>query len=161
MTLSHDRDGELESLLRPSSPDSAIDTFPTMTPTATRTATAAEEEPLLQAAGDAPSPGPAPSKAFQYKVTILCAVLVFVLDVAVFIMESPFQVIMEDVICHNRYPDHVPRRVHSGPFDKDNHPDFRCKGAAVQKTMAAVRSISMIPQLLCRTFRPADTPILG
>lgn len=141
-----DRHEERQSLLSRAHSDDATNTL--------SRAGASDGQPLVQ--GEAATPSategtpllptdlPAevqPSKAFQYKVTLLCAVFIFIVDVSVFLMDPPFQEIVEDVICRIHHPDHVLWQ---------NGVDKRCKAPDVQKMMAMVKSAVMIPQLLCR-----------
>lgn len=155
MTLSRD-DHERESLLRPSSPAEAAAITPSaaIDITSTATTTTSEQTPLLATAPDndtdAASPnGPLPSKAFRHKVTLLCALFIFIVDLAVFLMEPPSQEILEDIICRTHYPDH---RLASFSSSGSDDLDRRCKDPEVQKMMAAVKSLTSIPQLLIRVF---------
>lgn len=154
MTLSRDSH-ERESLLRPSSPSeaAAITSIPTTT--------TSEQTPLLATATNNDtdansSSSPPPSKAFRYKVTLLCALFIFIVDLAVFLMEPPSQEILEDIICRMHYPDHRLASFSGGSGGDDL--DKRCKDPDVQKMMAAVKSLTTIPQLLIRAFHPPVLP---
>lgn len=104
---------------------------------------ATEGTPLL--ATDLPKDA-LPSAAVKYKVIMMCAIFLFIIDVGAFVMDPPTQQLMEDIICRDRFPDH--------PIGKDGVGDGRCKMAEIQKTLAALKSMSMFAQMLCRKYTP-------
>lgn len=78
----------------------------------------------------------------KYKVILMCAIFLFIIDVGAFIMDPPTQQLMEDIICRNRFPDHA--------IGKDGVGDARCKTPEIQKTLAALKSMNMFAQTFCR-----------
>lgn len=108
-------------------------------------AAAAEATPLLLRNTDLP-PGVAPDRAFRRMVVAMCVLFLFIVEVSVFIMEPPTQQIMEDIICRDRYPDHVLR--------VPGREDDRCKGTEVQQTLAMVRSWSTSAEMAVRECLP-------
>lgn len=85
-----------------------------------------------------------PSAAVKYKVILMCAIFLFIVDVGAFVMDPPTQQLMEDIICRDHFPDH--------PIGKDGVGDGRCKMAEIQKTLAALKSMCMFAQMLCRKY---------
>ncbi len=106
-----------------------------------QTTPSSEGTPLLHNT-DLP-PDVAPDKKFRRLVVAMCTVLLFIVEVSVFIMAPPTQQIMEDIICRDRYPDHLLRM----PSVEDD----RCKNTDVQQTLAMVRSWSASGEMLIRT----------
>ena len=102
---------------------------------------ASESSPLLRPA-EVPSVVAAPDRSRQHLVVAMCTVFLFIVEVSVFITEPPTQQIMEDIICRDRYPDHVLRAPARDP---------RCKNTDVQQTLAMVRSWSASAEMLVRT----------
>ncbi|PWI68291.1 hypothetical protein PCL_02060 [Purpureocillium lilacinum] len=103
-----------------------------------QTTPSSEGTPLLHNT-DLP-PDVAPDKKFRRLVVAMCTVLLFIVEVSVFIMAPPTQQIMEDIICRDRYPDHLLRM----PSVEDD----RCKNTDVQQTLAMVRSWSASGEML-------------
>lgn len=102
-------------------------------------AQATEGTPLL--ATDLPK-DVLPNAAVKYKVILMCAIFLFIIDVGAFVMDPPTQQLMEDVICRDHFPDH--------PVGRDGVGDGRCKTASIQKSLAALKSMTMFAQMLCR-----------
>ncbi|KAI9163984.1 MFS transporter [Paramyrothecium foliicola] len=90
---------------------------------------AAERTPLL------PTDLPAqvvPDKSFQHLVMAMTLLFLFIVEVATYLMDPPIQSVMEDIICRQKFPDHV-------MFPVSHAADARCKGKEVQKTLAMVK----------------------
>ncbi|KAM0463489.1 hypothetical protein ACHAO4_000204 [Trichoderma viride] len=94
-----------------------------------------EDLPLYE--GDplaSPAVPKAPSTSPRY-VVIMCSLFIFMVELSMYVTDPALQMIMEDVACHDHFPDHK-----IGDFKAE---DARCKDAAVQGTLAMSRSWMM------------------
>lgn len=98
---------------------------------------AGDDEDLPLYEGD-PLASPAVPKAASTSpryVVIMCSLFIFMVELSMYVTDPALQMIMEDVACHNHFPDHK-----IGDFKTE---DARCKDAAVQGTLAMSRSWMM------------------
>jgi hypothetical protein len=93
------------------------------------------------AAAAAAAPSLATSASPRY-VILMCAMFIFTVELSMYVTDPAMQMIMEDVACHDHYPDHK-IGVNTGE-------DSRCKNADVQGTLAMSRSWMMWAQLFVR-----------
>ena len=87
-----------------------------------------EDTPLL------PTDLPAdviPDKTFQRSVIAMAYIFIALIDIYAFLIQGPVQQVMEDIICHRQYPDHI--------VNQPRVQDQRCKEPEVQRTLAMVR----------------------
>jgi hypothetical protein len=101
-----------------------------------------EHTPLLPT--DLP-PDVVPSKSFQRLVLCMTFLFLFVIEIAQYMMDAPSTAIMEDILCHQRYPDHVAYYI-------SHSDDPRCKSPQVQKTLAVVKGWIYSADLFVRTM---------
>jgi hypothetical protein len=83
----------------------------------------------------------APSTSPRY-VVIMCSLFIFMVELSMYVTDPALQMIMEDVACHDHFPDHK-----IGDFKTE---DARCKDAGVQGTLAMSRSWMMWASLFVR-----------
>ncbi|KAM0486204.1 hypothetical protein ACHAPX_000908 [Trichoderma viride] len=98
---------------------------------------AGDDEDLPLYEGD-PLASPAVPKAAPTSpryVVVMCSLFIFMVELSMYVTDPALQMIMEDVACHNHFPDHK-----IGDFKAE---DARCKDAAVQGTLAMSRSWMM------------------
>lgn len=84
-----------------------------------------------------------PDKSFRRLVLLMCAWLLFVIEVGQFILVPALKEVMEDIICRKHYPDHV--------IGLYKEVDKRCKDNSVQKTLAMVSAWSLSANMFIRT----------
>lgn len=104
-----------------------------------------EDLPLYE--GDplaSPAVPKAPSTSPRY-VVIMCSLFIFMVELSMYVTDPALQMIMEDVACHDHFPDHK-----IGDFKAE---DARCKDAAVQGTLAMSRSWMMWATMFVRESR--------
>ncbi|OHE99738.1 Sir2 family protein [Colletotrichum orchidophilum] len=98
-----------------------------------------EETPLLS--HDLPSTV-APSKSYQLRVIVLAVTFILIVEVGAWLQVPPAYQLMEKIICHQRYPDHI----------ISSEDDDICKGPDVQGDLAMIRgwqnSFDCVPPLL-------------
>lgn len=75
-------------------------------------------------------------------VVIMCSLFIFMVELSMYVTDPALQMIMEDVACHDHYPDHK-----IGDFTGE---DTRCKNADVQGTLAMSRSWMMWAAMFVR-----------
>lgn len=75
-------------------------------------------------------------------VVIMCSLFIFMVELSMYVTDPALQMIMEDVACHDHYPDHK-----IGDFSGE---DTRCKNADVQGTLAMSRSWMMWAAMFVR-----------
>ncbi|KAM0245081.1 hypothetical protein ACHAQJ_010660 [Trichoderma viride] len=95
-----------------------------------------ESDPMGEPAAAAPRSA---STSPRY-VVAMCAMFIFMVELSMYVTDPAMQMIMEDVACHDHYPDHK-IGVNLGE-------DSRCKNADVQGTLAMSRSWMMWAQML-------------
>lgn len=85
-----------------------------------------------------------PSLAFQWSVMLTATAIVTIIIGGQIIMSPATDEIMEDIICHTKFPDHA--------IGSYNPPDPRCKDDAVQDVFAMVRAWSTSAEMLVREY---------
>lgn len=107
----------------------------------------ADEDLPLYAGDPLASPAAVPKAALTSPryVVIMCSLFIFMVELSMYVTDPALQMIMEDVACHNHFPDHK-----IGDFKTE---DARCKDADVQGTLAMSRSWMMWATLFVRESR--------
>lgn len=102
-----------------------------------------EDLPLYE--GDplaSPAAVPKAASVSARYVVIMCSLFIFMVELSMYVTDPALQMIMEDVACHDHYPDHK-----IGDFSGE---DTRCKNADVQGTLAMSRSWMMWAAMFVR-----------
>lgn len=86
-----------------------------------------------------------PSLAFQWRVGLTATAIVTIIMGGQLIMSPATQEIMEDIICHDKFPDHA--------IGSYNPADPRCKDNKVQDVLAMVRAWSGAAEMIVRKSR--------